>query len=319
MEVSETLRPAFVAYWIWNNDALAGVTSWDHLDASQLTAVGEFYASLVEIAFRLNAIGAKAVFSTIPDVSKIGFLLNGNDLRRFVGCDFGLPEGYRTSVITMLLIKGGLADPAVLQTSDFVLDTNEAVVVNDRIQAFNNIIKFVAATYGFGVADIAAKFDELATNPAVIAGCPITTKCVGGLFSLDGVHPSNTGHALSANEFIAAFNARYGTVIPQIDQSLLDFFALTDPFVDRDGDIKVAGRPGAGLLETVCLIFGISGDAETIVNVHTARIDSSIGARFVNEYTTIKGRDISRANTRAKGEALAGLFRLDRFSTKPKQ
>jgi lysophospholipase L1-like esterase len=39
----------------------------------------------------------------------------------------------------------------------------------------------------------------------------------GGILSFDGIHPSNTGYALIAYEFIATINKVYGTNIPQVD------------------------------------------------------------------------------------------------------
>ena len=43
----------------------------------------------------------------------------------------------------------------------------------------------------------------------VVGGRRITTDFLGGAFSLDGVHPTNTGYALIANEFIHAMNAHF--------------------------------------------------------------------------------------------------------------
>ena len=46
-----------------------------------------------------------------------------------------------------------------------------------------------------------------------------TTYVLGGLFSLDGVHPSNQGQAVMGNEFIKAINTKFGATIPLIDVS----------------------------------------------------------------------------------------------------
>jgi hypothetical protein len=35
--------------------------------------------------------------------------------------------------------------------------------------------------------------------------------------SFDGIHPSNTGYAIIAYEFIKAINAAYGAHIPEVD------------------------------------------------------------------------------------------------------
>ena len=39
----------------------------------------------------------------------------------------------------------------------------------------------------------------------------------GGVFSLDGVHPTSKGQGLIANEFIRVMNSRIGTNIPYVD------------------------------------------------------------------------------------------------------
>ena len=59
MQVAEQLRPARVACWIGNNDALGSVLAFDHLDASQLTPVTDFTARFTEIADRLQAMKAQ--------------------------------------------------------------------------------------------------------------------------------------------------------------------------------------------------------------------------------------------------------------------
>ena len=43
----------------------------------------------------------------------------------------------------------------------------------------------------------------------------------GGLFSLDGVHPSSQAHGIVANEFIKVINSKYGASIPEVDVSTI--------------------------------------------------------------------------------------------------
>jgi hypothetical protein len=45
-----------------------------------------------------------------------------------------------------------------------------------------------------------------------------TTEFVfGGLFSLDGVHPSSQGYAIVANEFIEVINEKFSAEIPLVN------------------------------------------------------------------------------------------------------
>lgn len=265
MEVAEALKPDIVVCWIGNNDALGAVLASDHLDASQLTPIAEFTADFTEIAQRLKAINARVVFGTIPDVTRIAYLIDNDDLVRFLGNDYGLPEGSWTTLPTLLALKLGIAQPTILQDPNFILDSAEAATINARITAFNNIIRSVATTNGMAVAETAAMFDAIADNPPVIAGVPITTRFLGGLFSLDGVHPSNFGQGLAAMLFIDALNAHYGLSVPRMDGAPLGSLFLTDPFIDRDGDGRVTGRFGFGVLETISLILGISGDTNDVL------------------------------------------------------
>ena len=56
------------------------------------------------------------------------------------------------------------------------------------------------------------------TGGTVINGLTFkTTYVFGGLFSLDGVHPSNQAHGIVANEFIKVINTKYGAKIPLVD------------------------------------------------------------------------------------------------------
>ena len=54
----------------------------------------------------------------------------------------------------------------------------------------------------------------------------------GGFFSLDGLHPSNTGYAILANEFIDALNAKYSLGIPDVNVGAI---YATDPYAPGNG------------------------------------------------------------------------------------
>ena len=54
----------------------------------------------------------------------------------------------------------------------------------------------------------------------ILDGIPFTTTFVtGGLFSLDGVHPTSRGYGIVANEFIKVINTKWGTSIPLVNVS----------------------------------------------------------------------------------------------------
>src|SRR5207247_2326377 len=107
-----------------------------------------------------------------------------------------------------------------------VLDAAERVQVRARVSAFNDEIAAAIAdterTRGVVIApvDLFTGFDQLGASGVDLNadGTPdLTTRYLGGIFSLDGIHPTRTGNALIANTFIEAINARFGESIPHVD------------------------------------------------------------------------------------------------------
>jgi lysophospholipase L1-like esterase len=107
-----------------------------------------------------------------------------------------------------------------------VLDNTEINAVKTAVSMYNNAITAqinrisVDNKVKIGLADMNALFADVAVNGVTIAGEKLTTAFIsGGLFSLDGVHPSNKGAGILANEFIKAMNATFGANIPMVDIS----------------------------------------------------------------------------------------------------
>jgi hypothetical protein len=73
-----------------------------------------------------------------------------------------------------------------------------------------------ARANGAALVDIHGLTAELQANGVVEGGQHLTPWFLGGLFSLDGVHPSNTGYALFANEFITTLNTTFAAGIPLV-------------------------------------------------------------------------------------------------------
>jgi hypothetical protein len=261
IEVAEALRPRYVLCWIGNNDALGAALDFSHLNATQLTPVDTFTADFTQLVERLEATGTKAVFGTIPDITAIGYLLNRQELARFLGSAYGLPAGNLTTLSAMLMVRLGLSSSAIFADPDYSLDPAEQAAISGHIGLLNGVIRTTVAAHGMAIVDTHDIFDYFARNVVTLFGAPLTTRFLGGWFSLDGVHPSNIGQTVAAIYFIDALNRRYGAAIPQIDANTLFLVANSDPFIDKDRDGRVQGRSGAGLLETMLALLGISGDS----------------------------------------------------------
>lgn len=314
IQIASQSPSPFTVCWIGNNDVLSAVLAFDQLDASQLTPVAQFTADYAALVQTLHANGGKAVLGNIPDVLDIGFVVTPQDLVTFFGSDLGLPAGSVTTVPTMLLIKLGLVSPAILQDPSYVLDPTELSTIEQRLQTFNQIIATDAASAGFPVADVHTAFQQIAANPPHIAGATLLTRYLGGLFSLDGVHPSDIGYSLVANVFIETADHGYGMSTPPIGPIKLGLTTLADPFIDWNGNLQVAGRPFAGLLETLGPFLGISGDFDLpgapVEPPSSKAIDPEAGRQFMRQYFTLTGQNPDKPWT--EKEAIAIMKELFR-------
>ena len=66
-------------------------------------------------------------------------------------------------------------------------------------------------------------------------GYPVSLHCCstiygGGLASLDGLHPSNTGYAIIANTFIQTLDTAFGLTIPAVN---IPAIHATDPYAPQ--------------------------------------------------------------------------------------
>jgi lysophospholipase L1-like esterase len=103
-----------------------------------------------------------------------------------------------------------------------VLDADEQAVAATAVAGFNSAIATAAQAKNAVVVDINAFFAGVKANGYFWAGEEFTSEYVkGGLFSLDGVHPSSRGSGVLANQFIKKMNERLGTKLSYVDISAL--------------------------------------------------------------------------------------------------
>lgn len=103
-----------------------------------------------------------------------------------------------------------------------ILDVDEIQVASTAINNYNSIIANFASSVKFGLVDMNKLFRDIRQNDftggTVFNGRVFTTTFVtGGLFSLDGVHPSSQGQGIIANEFIKVINSKFNANFPLVD------------------------------------------------------------------------------------------------------
>ena len=97
------------------------------------------------------------------------------------------------------------------------LDDTELGKIKAATASFNGILKDLAKKYDIAFADANALMDELKEGLLIDGNKYTATFVTGGGFSLDGIHLTNRGSAMIANEFIKAINAKYKATIPLAD------------------------------------------------------------------------------------------------------
>ncbi|MEI7813098.1 MAG: SGNH/GDSL hydrolase family protein [Ignavibacteria bacterium] len=236
---AKALKATFVTLWIGNNDILGHATSGGVVP---YTPVANFQALYSMTLDSLATLGAKVVVANIPDVSSVPFLTTVGPLLRKKGYPASvyiqnsnnevvlasLASNYITLRAAELIIDPAIGNPTGIGTlpskpfpNDVVLDSAEATTVSGVIAQYNAAISSMAAVKGFGIVDMNAIFKAFKQNDAsggtVIDGITFKTDYIsGGLFSLDGVHPSSRGQGIIANEFIKVINVKFGANISQV-------------------------------------------------------------------------------------------------------
>ena len=213
--------------WIGNNDALvADLTGMP----SSMTPIGTFTTQYQQLIAYLKAnTGAHLVIGNIPDVTAVPYLMPAAGILAQYSAGTGLPVATLSALLGIqagdFVNPLGLTDiPLILGGSmqgplpdAAVLSASEVVTVKAQVVAFNQVIASAATSAGATLVDINALFAQTTANGVTVNGIAGNTGFLGGVFSLDGIHPTNTGYAVIANKFIDTMNASIHTNIPDVN------------------------------------------------------------------------------------------------------
>ena len=233
VDLAVDLEPTAVIVWLGSNDVL-----WSAIGGDPVFVTPEdiFRADYAEMMARLAATGAAIVVANIPDAATIPFLTPAEAVEEITGLPmstFGLAPGDHVTPLAWPLIAATL--PLV---DAVVVDAAEITEIQASIVAFNAIIAEQAALHGAALADINATLRFVDDYGLAVGGRHLTTDFLGGMFTLDGIHPTNTAHAVIANEFIRALNEGFDAGIRPFSVGEIAHIMHTDPLV-----LPGVGRP----------------------------------------------------------------------------
>jgi len=244
VEWAEALAPTTIVLWIGNNDALGAALA---ADPAFLTPVPAFEAAYGEVIDRLSATGATLVVANIPDVTAVPFLTPAEAVAALIGLPLpvigpvlGIGPGDFVTPDAFPLIQAILANPSLGPLpGNVVLNAGEVATIRAAIEAYNAFIAAKAQEKGAALVDIHELLNDIQSRGLVVGGQRLTTSFLGGIFSLDGIHPTNTGYAVIANQFIEALNRAFDAEIAPLPVVLV---ADSDPLV-----LAGVGHPASAL------------------------------------------------------------------------
>ena len=262
------LQPTFVSFEYGANEVLGPATSGS---GTPVLSVAQFGGLL---SFTLDALQGllpetKLALFTVPDVTSIPF---GTTIKPYVT----LPNGTRVPLVTAVddaHPRGGLnPDDYVLLTASsllaagtgvptalggngnplpgaVVLTAAEAASIQGAVDGYNVAIRAEATARGAALVDLHGLLRAAATTGIQVGGARYTSAFLtGGLFSLDGVHPTDLGHGLIANSMIDAVNAEFGASVPHVSLPAVETHtaSLVQPAPAGEGAARFPRVEGLG-------------------------------------------------------------------------
>lgn len=240
MNEAIALKPEVLFVWAGSNDALQAD---DAGTPTVMTPVATFASEFQQLISTLHAkTQARLIVANIPDVTEVPYLTPASTILAEAAAETSLPEAEVSAALGIedgdLINATGLSQveaavaaiakgqaPVPLTDAGF-LTPSEIGQVQSTVNQYNSIIAQQVSAAGGVLVDIHSLVDRLAQNGITINNYHATAAFLGGLFSLDGVHPTNTGYALIANQFIQTINASFKTNYPAVNVSAI---AAADP------------------------------------------------------------------------------------------
>jgi hypothetical protein len=267
MNEAIALNPTAIFVWAGNDDALQADESGT---PSSMTTVATFTQEFTQLLGTLHSqTKATLIVANIPDVTAIPYLTSAAIVIATVATDTGLSQAQvatdlgiangdlvnatgESEVETAISqIKQGKT-PTPLTDSGF-LTAAEITQVQTTVNQYNSAISAEVSSVGGILIDIHSYFQTLQSG-ITINNYKATPGFLGGLFSLDGVHPTNTGYALIANQYINTLNSSANTNITEVNVSAI---AAADPLFGLNVTPgEAVGIPLVAALRTDALIKG---------------------------------------------------------------
>jgi hypothetical protein len=251
--VSLSPSPTTILFWAGNNDVLLPELTGDF---NLLTPPPSFFFTLDKIMQTLSGTGASLVVANLPDATVVPYFISAETIAaqtgapvNYVRSALGLNPGDKIRPAAQRLVPGILANPTTgplpkmctapipgdpvipglpYTQAPCVFRNSEAQILRAYIAVFNALIQVETTLRHATLVDIHSLIDDINSKGYDVNGRHLTPDFLGGLVTLDGLHPTNTLHAIIANEFIDTMNDNLKTKIPRVS---VEAVAKTDPLI----------------------------------------------------------------------------------------
>jgi hypothetical protein len=253
LQVAAALKPTTAILWVGSNDVLFSL-----LFGKDPTDIATFSYLYQIAATTMASASGHLVLANIPDVTLTAYLTSVPKLAETLNLSVPVVEGVfhlqPDDMVTPYAFAAIQAMGSNLTTlpdlgphGPIVIRAARLAQIRATVIGYNIVIAIQAAINGATLVDIWSLVNNLAANGVEVGDQKLTTSFMGGLFSLDGVHPTNTGNAIIANEFIKTMNRSLQAGIPPIS---VEQVAKTDPLIFPDAsEEKHTGHVSVGMAD----------------------------------------------------------------------
>ncbi len=235
-----SLAPTLITFEYGSNEVLGPATT----GAGTVLVPPANWAALLNgtlNALQLAAPGAKLVLFTVPDPTVVPYMttfkpyaldaagspvallgpsgpLSPADLVPLGASDsLAIGTGFPVGVASYLSGLPGNGRPL---PPELVLSVSEQAGIRTGVDAYNTAVRNEAAARGAALVDMGGLLHTLSVSGLRYQAQVLTTAFVtGGLFSLDGVHPTDIAHGVLCNALVDAVNLKFGANVAHVDLS----------------------------------------------------------------------------------------------------
>lgn len=194
-------------------------------DPARLPSPTAFAANYTTILSGLRGLQAQVIATTIPNPIDTAYFNSPAATAALTSTSPSvITSGYKISLqdyVTrnaLITIANHLTDGAVGPLpAGSIMTAATAADLTTRINALNAQILAVAKTTGAVVYDLNAFLHRVKVSGIAAGTFNLDAEYLGGFYSLDGVYPGATGHALIANDILAFLNTTYKRSFPLVD------------------------------------------------------------------------------------------------------